>query len=316
MRGTAMRKCLVIGADGFIGSHVMTGHELFARELGATLVASPSSIDIRDAAAVRELILAHAPDHVLHLAAVSFVPDSIADPAATYQINFIGTLNVLAALSAVNFRGSMLFVSSAEVYGAVTESDLPLRETGHFAPRTPYAVSKAASELLCMQHALTGNLDVRIARPFNVIGPGQSSKFAVSSFARQIADFESAGGGNIDVGNLDVTRDFVDVADVVTAFAAILRGGRPGEAYNICSGAEVRMSVLLDRLLALAKVRVQATVDPARVRPTEQRRVLGSYAKLAEEAGWRPLVDLDSTLDSVLSFWRARSREHDCRGNS
>ena len=197
MNGPAMRKCLVIGASGFIGGHVMAGQDIFARELGVALVASPDSIDIRDAAAVGELVRAQSPDYVVHLAAVSFVPDSIANPGATYQTNFLGTLNVLTALSAVQFRGSMLFVSSAEVYGKVEESDLPLRETRPFAPRTPYAVSKAAGELLCVQHALTGNLDVRIARPFNVIGAGQSSKLAVSSFARQIADIENAGGGNI-----------------------------------------------------------------------------------------------------------------------
>jgi GDP-4-dehydro-6-deoxy-D-mannose reductase len=157
-----------------------------------------------------------------------------------------------------------------------------------------------------VQHALTGNLDVRIARPFNVIGPGQSSKFAVSSFARQIVDLERSGGGEIAVGNLDVTRDFVDVRDAVAAFAAILRSGRRGEAYNICSGREILLTNLLAELIVAASVPVAVVVDPARVRPAEQRRVRGAYDKLATATGWQPGMPLASTLRAVLDDWRVR----------
>jgi len=301
-----MRTCLVVGASGFIGRHVMASEQVFARDLGVKLVASGDEIDVRDAAAVRELVRARAPSYVLHLAAVSFVPDSIADPGATYQINFIGTLNLLAALVEERFSGPVLFVSSAEVYGSVAESDLPIREARAYAPRTPYAVSKAAGELLCKQHVLSGKLDVRVVRPFNVIGAGQSSKFAVSSFARQIAAIERAGGGNLAVGNLDVTRDFVDVGDAVAAFAAVLRAGQCGETYNICSGRETRLDVLLEQLTAAADVPVHVVVDPARVRPAEQRRVCGSHEKLTATTGWQPRVSLDASLRSVLHDWRTR----------
>jgi GDP-4-dehydro-6-deoxy-D-mannose reductase len=297
--------CLVFGARGFIGRQVMSAGPLFERQLGVSrLVAAPGEVDIRRADEVRGLVRMHRPHVVLHLAAVSYVPDTVRDPATTYQINFIGTVNLLAALTEARFTGRMLFTSSAEVYGAVGEAELPLREDRLFAPRTPYAVSKIAGEMVCLQHALTGDLDVRIVRPFNVIGEGQSSKFAVSSFARQIAELEYAGGGEISVGNLDVTRDFVDARDAVAAFVAILRAGRRGEAYNVCSGREVLLSDLLARLVALANASVQIVVDSARVRPAEQRRVCGSYEKLAAETGWQPVISLDESLRWTLEGWR------------
>jgi GDP-4-dehydro-6-deoxy-D-mannose reductase len=300
------RRCLVLGSGGFIGRHVMHDAALLRTQLGARAIPAPAGLDIRDPIAVRTLVDHCKPDYLIHLAAATFVPDSVTDPTTNYQINFSGTLNVLTALANAGFAGRMLFVSSAEVYGAVDESDLPVREAQPFAPRTPYAVSKAAGELLCLQHHLARGLDVCIVRPFNVIGPGQSSKFAVSSFARQIARLEAEGGGALEVGNLNVTRDFVDVDDAVAAFLAILSCGHTGEAYNLCSGEETAMATLLERLRALASVPVRIAVDQARVRPAEQRRVRGDHAKLTDHTGWRPQRRLPETLTSILSDWRTR----------
>jgi len=302
------RRCLVFGAHGFVGSHVMRKENIFAHELGARLIAAPPGLDIRDPAAIRVVVQECRPDYVIHLAAVTFVPDSITDPGMTYQINFMGTLNVLTALLDANFTGRLLFASSAEVYGVVPEPDLPIRESQVLAPRTPYAVSKAAGELLCLQHALTRGLDVLIVRPFNVIGPGQSSKFAVSSFARQIAELEAVGGGELSVGNLDVTRDFVDVTDTVDAFVAMLRNGRRGQIYNVCSGLETNLRDLLDALRSLSNIRVNVRVDQKRVRPAEQQRVRGDHRKLTEHTQWQPKTPLAGTLASIMSDWRMRWR--------
>jgi GDP-4-dehydro-6-deoxy-D-mannose reductase len=295
---------LVLGADGFIGRHLMAAHADIATVLGVQPLAAPPGLDIRDAPAVAKLVRDVAPRFVVHLAAVSFVPDSVADPGATYDINFRGTLNVLDALQACGFAGRMVFASSAEVYGAVGEAALPIVEIQPFAPRSPYGVSKAAGELACAQRARQGVLDVCVVRPFNVIGPGQSDKFAVSSFAHQIAALEREGGGTLAVGNLDVTRDFVAVEDAVAALLAVLAQGRKGEAYNIASGVETCLDALLDTLVGFARKPVDIRVDPARVRPSEQRRVCGSHAKLSAATGWRPRADLAATLRGVIDYWR------------
>jgi len=300
-----MVKCLVTGAGGFIGTYVMAAHQLFRNQFGASLVAAPADLDIRDVVGLRAQIREHAPDFVIHLAAKTYVPDTVADPLATYEVNLLGTLNLLTALTEWGFKGTMLFVSSAEVYGRVAETGLPILESHHFAPRTPYAVSKSAAELACVQYAMHG-FDVRIARPFNVIGAGQSSKFAVSSFARQIAMLEKQGGGEIAVGNLDVSRDFIAVQDVVKGFASILAKGHAGDAYNVCSGVETVLQDLLLQLLALSTVTVRVRSDPERVRPAEQRRVVGSYGKLNAIAGWKPGIDLAGTLREVIGDWRTR----------
>ena len=166
---------------------------------------------------------------------------------------------------------------------------------------------KAAGEILCAQSALSKNLDIRIARPFNLIGPGQDARFAISSFASQVATLERAGGGAIRVGNLDVTRDFVDVRDAVTALLAILCNGGRGQTYIICSEREVSISDMLRRLVSRARVPLEVVVDPQKVRPAEQRRVCGSVDKLHGDTGWKPSFDVERTLDAVLDYWRAVS---------
>ena len=299
------RRLLVTGASGFIGRHLIASGPQLARELGITVVAASADADLRDPVVAQRLMDDSAPDCVAHLAALSFVPDSFARPWDTFEVNLRGTLNLLEAASRRSLAGPFLFISTADVYGVVAEQELPLCEDRRFTPRSPYGVTKAAGEILCLQHAAASKLDVRIARPFNIIGPGQDSRFAVSSFARQIAQLERSTESKIHVGNLDVTRDFVDVRDAVAAFMAILRAGRCGEAYNVCSGRETILRTLLERLVSRAHKAIEIVVEPARVRPAEQRRVVGSFEKLRQHTGWEPAVELDATLDDVLEQWRA-----------
>jgi GDP-4-dehydro-6-deoxy-D-mannose reductase len=302
-------RILVTGAAGFVGRHLTAAGSPFGADSGARLVAAPRGVDLRDPVQARRLVDDVDPDGVFHLAAVTFVPDSFANPWETFEVNLRGTLNLLTAVSQKKRARPFVFMSTAEVYGAVPEEALPVREDRPFAPRSPYGVSKVAGEVLCLQTAIARDLDVRIARPFNMIGPGQDSRFVMSSFARQIAALERKGGGQIEVGNLDVTRDFVDVRDAVAALLAIVRSGKPGEAYNICSGRETVIEDALSRLVARARVPIEVVVDPARVRPNEQRRVCGSFEKLAQHTGWRPGVALDDTLGAVLDDWRSADRD-------
>jgi len=305
MSGTAA-PLLVTGATGFVGHHVLAAIEQGV--FGAVeAVVPPAGWDIRDPAAVAALVHRVQPAQVLHLAAQSFVPRSFEDPAGTLAINMIGTSNLIQALGASGFQGRLLYISSGDIYGAVADADLPVDETTPPHPRSPYAVSKWSAEQLCLQAQRIGRLDCVIARPFNHIGPGQGDQFVLPSIARQIVEIERGEREPmIDVGDIDSTRDFTDVRDVVAAYAAMFRAGRPGSVYVVASGVERKVRDLLGAMLALAGVDAQVRQDPARMRPSEQRRMVANATLLQRDTGWRPTIDINTTLSDILEFTRNR----------
>lgn len=295
-----MKRLFVTGAGGFVGQHLAAAIQqgTFGR---CELFAAASTLDVRDAHAVREAVAEVRPDAVIHLAARSFVPESFTDPQGTFEVNLFGTLNLLQALKAADFCGRMLFVSSGDVYGRVPEDALPVTETRLPEPRSPYAVSKLSAELLCTQWHRSEGLDVIIARPFNHIGPGQGAQFVVPALASQVALI--AAGHHppvIEAGDIDVTRDFTDVRDVVKAYAALLQHGHAGETYLIGSGRERSVRELLQMLMKLAAVDAEIRQDPSRLRPAEQRRMLASTTRIQQHTGWAPTIPLETTLKNIL----------------
>lgn len=301
-----MRTLLLTGYAGFVGRTV--GAVLQARPRGAgwRLAPLPEDVDIRSPELVHRVARSR-PDAVLHLAAHTSVSESFQDPDGYFDVNFHGTWNVLRALRANDFRGRMLYVSSGDCYGAVAEHALPIAETQPLRPRSPYAVSKAAAESLCFQWSQTEPFEIVIARPFNHIGPGQDARFATASFARQIARIRR--GLELPpvlTGDLEVTRDLTDVRDVANAYLALLDHGANGEVYNVGSGREVRMLDLLNQLLSIAGVDASVVVDPSRLRPREQRRVVADVRKIERDTGWRATTALNKTLGDMLEDWTRR----------
>jgi len=303
MNAAATGTLLVTGRHGFVGG-VIAQTLVRTKHRAWTLADIPHDFDLRDAAATQRLIAAARPDAVVHLAAQSAVPESFRDPETTLQVNVMGTLHLLQALSANAFKGRLLFVGTGDVYGFVPESELPVAETRLPRPSNPYAVSKLAAESLCWQwHSSTG-LEIVLARPFNHIGPGQSERFAVSDFARQIAEIKLGRQQPIiRTGDLAVTRDFTDVRDVVEGYFALLQHGVAGEIYNICSGIEYTLQSLLDELIALAGVSVQIQAEPARMRTAEQRRMRGDPHKIHAISGWHATMPIHESLRNTLQLW-------------
>ncbi|MDQ6619128.1 MAG: GDP-mannose 4,6-dehydratase [Pseudomonadota bacterium] len=299
-----MKRLLVTGKHGFVGSTisqlVKTSPSLGEWELAEI----PVAFDLRDRSAVIELVRETAPDAVFHLAAQSWVPEAMRDPEATLQVNLIGTLHLLEALRDAGFSGTMVFASTGDVYGYVPVEELPIAESRLPTPRNPYSVSKLAAEALCHQWAVTDGVRVIAARPFNHIGPGQSERFVVSDFARQVAEIKLGRREPVvRVGDIDVTRDFTDVRDVVHAYFGLLRDGAPGELYNVCSGEERSIRSILERLAELAGVEIEVSQDPERLRKSEQRRVRGDPAKIRRTTGWSATTVLDESLLSMLDHW-------------
>jgi GDP-4-dehydro-6-deoxy-D-mannose reductase len=304
-----MNRLWMSGADGFVGQHV-------AREIAAgrypdvTLLNGPTAFELRDAAAVDRTIaevVAQGAHWIIHLAAMSFVPDSVRDPLACFDINLMGTLRLIDALQRHGFKGRFLLVSSADVYGATSDTPLPLAETTPPLPRNPYAASKHAAEIACQQRQRSSDIDLVIARPFNHVGSGQRADFVLPTVARQLA-LIAAGqqAPSIRLGDIAVSRDFTDVRDIVAAYIALLRYGRTGEVYNVCSGEERVVSDVVARLVALSGCAARVECEPARLRPGEQRRAVGSAAKIRRDTGWSPGYGWDETLTAILEDWKQR----------
>ncbi|MFT3791170.1 MAG: GDP-mannose 4,6-dehydratase [Rudaea sp.] len=301
-----MKQIFVTGATGFAGRHF--------RDLLDTLPdwrmhGASHDLDLRDGAGVQRAVAAlpAVPDAVLHLAAQSNVPQAFADPQATFDINFFGTLRLLQALRAAGFRGRFLFVGSADAYGLVPERELPIGEDHALRPRNPYSVSKVAAEALAYQWSQTEGFDVVLARPFNHIGPGQDERFAVASFARQVAEIAlGRREPRIETGDIDVTRDFTDVRDVVRAYVALLQHGESGRVYNIGSGRETRLREILGRLIEFGGVQTEIVSAPGRLRPAEQRRMCADTHRIRDRTGWQPRYGLDQTLIDILEYWKEK----------
>ena len=300
-----MKKLLVTGLNGFVGCHLQALLASMASGPWQLLASKPH--DLLDCASLDTWLQDDCPDAVIHLAGQTFVPEAFRDPQRTIEVNLLGTLNLLQALKRRGFSGTFLYVSSGDVYGQVAESQLPIVEALAPQPRNPYAVSKVAAELLCQQWSYSESWRIVIARPFNHIGSGQGESFVIPSMARQLVRVrQGLQSAQLEVGDVDVTRDFLDVRDVLQAYLALLEHGRSGEIYNVCSGGERRVRELIMQMADLAGVEVELVQDAARMRKAEQRRVVGCSEKLQKQTGWKPGISITNTLQSVLSDWEAK----------
>lgn len=301
------KRLFVTGLTGFVGQHLQS--RLASPDSTWELLPAAAPYDLTDAESLSDL-WPQMPDAVIHLAGQTFVPEAFRDPARTLAINLFGTLNLLQALKARGFTGTFLYVSSGDVYGQVGESALPITEQHPPCPRNPYAVSKLSAEFLSLQWGLSEGWPVLVARPFNHIGSGQKDSFVIASAARQINRIKlGLQGPQLEVGDIDVTRDFLDVGDVISAYLALLESGTAGQVYNICSGREQSIRSLIEQLGDLAEVELQLVQDPARMRRADQRRVCGSHAKLATATGWAPAITTQQSLRTILSDWETRVRQ-------
>jgi GDP-4-dehydro-6-deoxy-D-mannose reductase len=283
---------LVTGAQGFVGRHLLA-------QLGSD--ACPVDVDVTDAKAVSRVLAARAPRAVVHLAALSSVGASWGEAGETWRVNTVGTVNVLEAVRLETPETRVLFASTGEVYGRAER--VPTPENAPLAPVSPYAASKAAAELACEQARRAG-VDVVIARGFQHEGPGRDERFAIGSWAAQIARAEESGGGTIRVGDLSGRRDITDVRDACRAYALLLDPSVPTGTYNIATGEVVELREVLDTLIDLATAPLEIEPDPERMRPVEVPIVCGNASRLRAATGWTPRIPLEQTLADMLEAAR------------
>ncbi|HEY2806048.1 MAG TPA: GDP-mannose 4,6-dehydratase [Gemmatimonadales bacterium] len=308
---------LVTGANGFVGRWVIrallaAGHSVVAASGpgGATPGTGLDSaeraqvrwvsLDLADLASVRAAT-AGSFDAVLHLAGLASGGDALKDPGLAWMINAAGTARLMDELGRRRMHGGsdpmVVVASTAEVYG---RSMKPLVETDAIAPCSPYAASKRGSELAAAETAARTGLRVVIARAFPHTGPGQDSRFVAPAFAQRLAMAKQAGARVVNVGNLEVTRDFLDVRDVAQAYLSLLVKGKPGEIYNVASGRPLTLRALFDQLAEIVGVDAIPECDAAFMRPADIPYLVGNSGRLRVATGWEPAIPFASTLQDLV----------------
>jgi GDP-4-dehydro-6-deoxy-D-mannose reductase len=293
-------RVLVTGAGGFVGPHLLS----HLGDAGDDVVGTDLDVDVTDPSGLRAGLAHSRPEVVYHLAALSHVGTSWTAPAEVFRVNTEGTLNVLlAAIDAGVDR--VVVIGSAEEYGVVDASRMPIAEDEPLLPVTPYGASKAAAEMAA-SHAWRGRgLPVVCVRAFNHVGPGQPDVLVASSIARQIAQNERTGDDVVRTGDLSAKRDFTDVRDVVRAYRLLAELGEPGEAYNVCSGRTISIREMAELLLAQARRPMRLELDPSRLRPVEVPVHWGSNERIRKATGWEPTIPLSRSLGDLLDGWRS-----------
>jgi GDP-4-dehydro-6-deoxy-D-mannose reductase len=290
------------------GAFVTGGHGFAGRHLVALLddVVAPSraELDLLDPEAVRRAVGEAAPERVYHLAALASVARSWEDPGAVLRDNVAMTVNLLEAVRQEAPEAAFALASSGEIYGPPER--LPVTEDEPLRPQNPYAVSKAACDLLAGQYADAHGLRVVRMRAFNQAGPGQSDVYVVSTIARQVAEAEAAGASEavIRTGNPDSARDFTDVRDTVRAYAE--GAALPAGAYNVCCGEATTVRAIVELAGRVGGVDIRHEVDTERVRAHDVPEVRGSAERLAAASGWRPEIPLERTVRDAIAYWRER----------
>lgn len=297
-----MRKALVIGSEGFVGRHL--GQYLIDHDWDAIGFNLRTGQDILDYEQVRNTLDVERPDVIFHLAAQAYVPESFANPRRTFEVNTIGSLNVLEAVRQLGIKARVHMAGTSEEYGDsqygkgnTTELTLP-------NPLSPYAISKLAMDHMGRLYANSYGMDVVVTRAFNHAGPGRGEMYAESSFAKQIVEVELGRRTVVEHGNLDSVRNYTDVRDIVRAY--VLAVDLPSGVYNICSEQSVTMQSILNMMVRLAKCRVKTQVNPVLYRPADFSFKTPSCAKFKKATGWEPEITLKHTMEDVLQYWREK----------
>jgi GDP-4-dehydro-6-deoxy-D-mannose reductase len=305
-----MNNCLIIGGNGFVGKHLKEYLSTYYTVRSADLQISDESdfsIDITNKNSIIDIFAKFNPSVVINLAAQSSVKKSWDDPKLTMNVNVIGTINILEAIRACNTNIRFLNIGSSEEYGV---SDTSSKEDDSLLPINIYGISKMTQESICLSYVKRYNLDIVLTRSFNHFGPGQSPTFVVADFCNQVSKIE-VGIQNpvIEVGNLNVFRDFSDVRDVCSAYYSIIAEGTSGQVYNVGSGHAYSISEMLDLICSKSEKDITIVVDKEKVRPVDVPYVCANVDKLKEETSWNQSYTLNETIDDTLAYFREKLRK-------
>jgi len=301
-----MKKALITGSLGFAGKHLtaeLLGNGYTVCGIDIEEGAYTAAVDLLDRHAVRENIRSVQPDVIFHLAAQAAIPLSWKEPQKTFELNVIGTINILEAVSPENQSCTLIIIGSADQYG-YTGSSEPISENEKLLPRNPYAISKKTQEEVALLYAKTFNLDVRLTRTFNHCGPGQKPGFLVSDICLGLVEVEKGVSPCLKVGNLEAIRDFTDVRDIAAAYRLIYEKGTANEVYNVGSGYGRSAQEVLDSLLSMSNKEIEVMPDKERMRVSDTPVFICDNTKLVNHTGWSPTIPFEKTLYDALEYCR------------
>lgn len=276
--------------------------------LGLDLQAGPDTIkaDLLDPEQVKATFSQARPDAVFHLAGQADVARSWKIPQETMKINVIGAVNLIEAVRSLDPAVRMVIVGSSDQYGNLGEAGRLVKETLDTSPQTPYAVSKKAQEEIAKVYTQAYGMNICMTRSFNHGGAGQRLGFLIPDFAAGIVRVERGEAESLKVGNLSARRDFTHVRDVVRAYRLIAEKGRPGEVYNVGSGAAYSVQEILEKLCAMAACPIPVEQDQTKMRPSDTPVICCDHTKLTNHTGWLPQILLEEILSDTLREWRER----------
>lgn len=310
-----MKKVLITGSTGFCGTYLSRQllaskkYKVYGSHFPGSRVPKevPSiPLDITREAQVTDVLKRLQPDIICHLAAQSSARYSAERLDQTYRVNLQGTLNLADAVRKWIPKTRFFYTSSVHVYGQVLRTGKKVTEKSQLHPETHYGISKALSEMACLDLHKKFGLDVVIARAVNFFGPGQSPELVFSDWCRQIALIEAKRQAPfIEVGNLSLRRDFLYIQDAVEVYEKLLQKAKPGEIYNVSSSKSLPLQTYLDFLTSIAKVPIRIQPVPARFRKDDAPAVRINSAKI-RALGWKPRFSIKESLKLVLQDWRAR----------
>ena len=308
-------KFFITGSSGFIGTYFiqfLDNSNINAEVLGVDIVPSPLTgtkaivfheemCTMNDSNAVQLLLQKHKPDYIIHFASQSSVAKSWDDIPATLHNNVNSFILLAEGVRKYCSDTRMLVIGSSEEYGEGAPDNLPIEETCPLHPQNPYAIARVAQEMLAIMYVKSFRLDIVMTRSFNHIGPGQSEHFAIPSFVKQIITAKNNNTSCIlKTGNIDVVRDFVDVRDAVKAYYLLLKQGKNGDVYNICSGVGYSLRAIITMLSEITSVQVVIEHDQSKMRPAEVQTIIGSYQKINTLTGWSPTINIRQSLEDIV----------------
>jgi GDP-4-dehydro-6-deoxy-D-mannose reductase len=317
-----MKKYLITGYSGFVSRHFLEyldksqtyasikGLDIqkpeFLQDSYKNIRVDFEKIDLLDQGRVESIIFNFQPDYIVNLASYSSVAFSWKEPIRSFQNNMNIYLNLLESVRKLNLSVRILSIGSSEEYGNVDEKILPLTEAHMPRPLNPYAVARVSQEMISKVYVEGYGLDIVMTRSFNHIGPFQKEIFVISSFAKQLVEIKKNGNSSSELvtGDTSIIRDFTDVRDVAVAYDLLLKKGKPGEIYNVCSGKGTSLNHIIGIMTKILDLDIHIQINEKLVRPSDNKIIIGSNEKIKREVGWHNVIPLEKCLSDIIDYWQ------------